>query len=281
MAHYAAAKANILRWQTVGDIAVLGVDDAVTGRWWRQGAVDISTDAGQDAVHFTIDARQIGFSLEHQDVAEGAFLRGDRLIWRGDAREHQVCAVADLQLLGRHNVANVLAACAIGGSAGATVEAMRRVATTFSGVAHRLELVRERNGVRWYNDSIATTPERLVAALRSFGEPLVLLAGGRDKHLPWDEMADLTLKRVRFLVLFGEGSDLIAAQVQAARQRAGNQKVGLDVVQCEDLDQAVHVAARGAQEGDVVLLSPGGTSFDAYRDFEERGQHFRDLVRAL
>ena len=280
MAHYVAAKANILRWQTADDCAVLGIDGTVTGRWWRQGAVDISADAGQDAVHFTIDARQIGFSLKSQ-VAEGAFLRGDRLIWRGGAREHQVCAVADLKLLGRHNVANVLAACAIGGAAGATVEAMRQVATTFAGVAHRLELVRERNGVLWYNDSIATTPERLVAALRSFGEPLVLLAGGRDKHLPWDEMADLTLKRVRCLVLFGEASDLIAARVQAARLRARNQETGLDVIRCEDLDQSVYVAARVAQAGDVVLLSPGGTSFDAYRDFEERGQHFRDLVCAL
>jgi UDP-N-acetylmuramoylalanine--D-glutamate ligase len=107
------------------------------------------------------------------------------------------------------------------------------------------------------------------------------LAGGRDKHLPWNEMADLTLKQVRCLVLFGEASGLIAAQVQAAQRRAGNQETGLDVVQCEDLDQAVHVADRTAQEGDVVLLSPGGTSFDAYRDFEERGRHFRDLVHAL
>jgi UDP-N-acetylmuramoylalanine--D-glutamate ligase len=158
---------------------------------------------------------------------------------------------------------------------------MHRVATTFSGVAHRLELVSEENGVRWYNDSIATTPERVVAALKAFATPVILLAGGRDKHLSWGEMADLALKKARSLILFGEAADLIAMQIEAARQRATSLERDLPVYRCARLEEAVDKAACIATQGDIVLLAPGGTSFDAYRDFEERGQHFRDLVNAL
>jgi UDP-N-acetylmuramoylalanine--D-glutamate ligase len=140
--------------------------------------------------------------------------------------------------------------------------------------------VRDLRGVQWYNDSIATTPERVVAALESFNAPLVLLAGGRDKHLPWTEMADLTLQRVRHLVLFGEAADLIAHKVRAAQRRAGA-GTGLRVHRCQTLERAVELAARVARRGDIVLLSPGGTSFDAYRDFEERGDHYRRLVLEL
>jgi UDP-N-acetylmuramoylalanine--D-glutamate ligase len=284
MAHYTAAKANILRYQQEqgarsGAVAVLGVDNDVTGRWWREGRVDIEAGPGQEAVHLPILARIAGFSLT-QKVPEGAFLHGNRLIWRTPECETVVCSVDQLKLPGRHNVANVLAALAISGAAGATPEAMAHVATQFSGVAHRLELVRERDGVRWYDDSIATTPERVVAALRSFDDPLVLLAGGRDKQLPWGEMADLALERVRHLILFGEAANLIAAAIDEARTRRPARS-DLEVHICHRLDDAVEMAARVAQPGDVVLLSPGGTSFDAYRDFEHRGQHFRALVVAL
>jgi UDP-N-acetylmuramoylalanine--D-glutamate ligase len=287
MAHYTAAKANVLRYQrpaaVAGDVAVLGVDNDVTGRWWREGRVRIGAGAGQPAVQFELNARVLGFSLVHR-VSEGAFLWEDRLMWRYQGRETEICSTGELLLLGQHNVANVLAACAISGAAGATPEGMRQVATTFSGVPHRLELVREVHGVRWYNDSIATTPERVVAALTSFGVPeepnLILMAGGRDKHLPWEEMARLTVERVRHLVLFGEAADLIYDAV-AAVDRASPQAGTVQVHRCETLDQAVQVAALVARHGDIVLLSPGGTSFDAYRDFEERGEHFARLVQAL
>jgi UDP-N-acetylmuramoylalanine--D-glutamate ligase len=297
MAHYTAAKANILRYQSEPvedhpepvegqptDTVVLGVDDAITGRWWRTGCLEIPADTGQPALNERIVARRIGFSLR-EPVPEGAYLRSrdQRLVWRGPAHESEICSADELRLLGRHNVANVLAACAIGGVAGATPEAMRQVATTFAGVAHRLELVREVGGVRWYNDSIATSPERVVAALESFAAPLILLAGGRDKHLPWERFADLALGRVSRLILFGEAADLIEDAVEAAWARAGGARssIPVEMHRCEALDEAVGVAARLARPEDVVLLSPGGTSFDAYRDFEERGEHFRGLVKAL
>jgi len=156
---------------------------------------------------------------------------------------------------------------------------MANVATTFEGVEHRLELVREMGGVRYYNDSIATSPERTVAALRSFDQPIVLLAGGRDKHLPWNEMARLTLQKVRSLILFGEAAPIIE---KAIRVSGSGSWVSRDFVhRCQTLGEAVEVAAREAKPGDVVLLSPGGTSFDAFSDFVERGEWFRKLVRAL
>jgi len=146
--------------------------------------------------------------------------------------------------------------------------------------------VRERNGVLWINDSIATAPERTVAALRSFSEPIVALLGGRDKHLPWTECAAEINGRgvngqqhVLHVVLFGEAADLIAEALAQHSRGAGAAPV--PITRCADLREAVDTAARIAQSGDVVLLAPGGTSFDAYEDFEARGQDFVRLVEAL
>jgi UDP-N-acetylmuramoylalanine--D-glutamate ligase len=272
---YTAAKARILAHQRPGDLAVMNLDDPVT-----RGMAASSARAGQ---------RILWFSLE-QGVEEGAFLRGDALVLRLAGREEVLCHTGDLKLLGRHNLANLLAASALAigtivalhGEAelgSLPIQALRQTATSFEGVEHRLELVRERRHVRWYNDSIATTPERAVAAMRSFDSPIVLLAGGRDKHLPWDEMAALTRRKVRHLVLFGECAELIdRAMGETQAQGAPQQTV---IHHAGTLQRAVDLVAELAQPGDVVLLSPGGTSFDAYRDFTARGDHFRDLVRGL
>ncbi len=262
MAAYTAAKEQIVAHQQPDGIAVLNRDDATT----RQ-------------MGLAARQRVLWFSLE-EAVAQGAWLRGQELILRAGGQEEAVCHTGEMRLCGRHNVANVLAACAIASAAGAPLEALRREATTFSGVEHRLELVRSRAGVQWYNDSIATSPERAVAALRSFDEPIILLAGGRDKHLPWEEMATLIWRRVRHLVLFGEAAGLIEAALDKARPLdsplalAGLHHAG-------NLERAVEVAAGLARPGDVVLLAPGGTSFDSYADFVARGEHFRQLVRSL
>jgi len=279
MAHYAAAKANILRFQSRDDVAVLGLDDGVTGRWWKDRRVKIDADPVHPGVQFAIRARVLGFSLV-EPVAEGAFLRGDRLVWRTSEREVEIGTTAEIQLPGRHNVANMLAACAISGAAGALPEAMREVIATFGGVPHRLELVRVLDDVLWYNDSIATTPERVIAALESFDGPIVLLAGGRDKHLPWDKMAELAADKVEHIVLFGEAASRIAEEIATARARRSTPS-RLQVHGCEGLAEAVQLAAGVVKPGYTVLLSPGGTSFDAYRDFEERGECFCSLVWQL
>jgi len=182
-------------------------------------------------------------------------------------------------LRGRHNLANILAACCLAGAAGADWDAMTQVATSFQGVEHRLEVVRRRDGVLWVNDSIATTPERTIAALQSFEEPIILLAGGRDKHLPWDECAAVIHERARHVILFGEATGLIGDAL--ARYERETNVAPLPVTRCTGLAEAVANAARIAHPGDVVLLAPGGTSFDAYQDFAARGQHFRTLVQAL
>ena len=257
MEAYTAAKANILRFQGEDDWAVLNADDPVT----RGLAVSCR-------------GRLLQFSLQGP-VAAGAYLDGEDLIWQPDSgRRKWICAASELRLRGRHNVANALAAIAISGAAGATAEAMADVVTTFAGVEHRLELVRTRQGVAYYNDSIATSPERAIAALQSFSEPLVLLAGGRDKHLPWEAWADLVGRRVREVICFGEMAPLL----QRALAKAG---AGTTVHVCATLQEAVELAAQVARPGDVVLLSPGGTSFDAFVDFAARGEAFRAAVRAL
>ncbi|MGD2205260.1 MAG: UDP-N-acetylmuramoyl-L-alanine--D-glutamate ligase [Anaerolineae bacterium] len=260
MEAYIAAKAHILKHQLRSNVAILNLDNPITRQMGKE----------QQQVHW--------FSLE-KEVAEGAFLRGDELVLKMPDHDKVICRMRDLKLLGEHNVANTLAACAIASAAGAPYEALRQVATRFTGVEHRLELVREREGVRWYNDSIATTPERTVAALRSFEGPLVLLAGGRDKHLPWGEMAALTWRKVRHLFLFGEAAVLIEREMQQARDSIQDPICHLH--HAGTLERAVALAAQVARPGDVVLLSPGGTSFDVYRDFAERGEHFRQLVTAL
>lgn len=144
----------------------------------------------------------------------------------------------------------------------------REVIREFTGVPHRLELVRIWRGIAWYNDSIATAPERTAAAIRAFDEPLVLLLGGRDKNLPWEELARLIHQRVDHVIVFGEAAEKILHAL--GPQQAGQRPYTLD--HCTTLEEAVQTAARVAEPGDVVLLSPGCTSFDAFRDFEARGR---------
>jgi UDP-N-acetylmuramoylalanine--D-glutamate ligase len=203
-----------------------------------------------------------------------------------ETRGRPVGPAGEIKLRGAHNVLNVLAACALAGAAGIEPAAMREAINNFTGVAHRLELVRERNGVKWYNDSIATAPERAIAAIRSFDEPLILLAGGRDKKLPWEELMALARQRVKALIVFGEAADLIAraAEDENMKVEARRYKMApklLSVVKCGPMTEAVQKAAEIAEAGDVVLLSPGGTSYDAFKDFVERGEKFREMVNRL
>lgn len=275
MAAYTEAKSHILRYQDASGIAVLGWDDPgaralrplVKGRvayFSAEGAVEAGAFLEGGAGH-----RPQGSGGESDSLKEGT------LYFRWDGVTSRVAALSDIELRGRHNVLNVLAACALSGAAGATPTAMRQGLAGFAGVAHRLELVAERNGVRWYNDSIATAPERVLAALRSFDEPLVLLLGGRDKQLPWGDLAALVRQRVKHVVVFGEAAGLIEQALAAGG-------VPIDrISRGPHLAEAVQAAAQAAQPGDTVLLSPGGTSYDEFRDFEARGERFRELVRKL
>ena len=261
MEEYTAAKANLARFQQVGDALVLGREDA--GAWGLRSLAQ---------------GKLYSFSLQRPADGTGSYLddSGDLAWWDGQAAQ-PLLPRRVIQLRGEHNLKNVLAACALAHVAGVPAAAMRQAVEGFTGAPHRLELVRRLRGVDWYNDSIATAPERVIADLRSFDEPLVLLAGGRDKNLPWDVFAELVHQRVDHLVVFGEASEKIlsAVGVTAPGERP------FTLTRCQGLQEAVLNAAKLAQAGDVVLLAPGGTSFDEFRDFEERGEAFRKWVHDL
>lgn len=273
MEAYAAAKANILLHQKASDIAILPEDDPV-GK----------------ALEILVKGDLVSFSARGM-VADGAFVAGNRLILAGsasyDAMPHVLCQKEEIPLRGDHNVLNVLAACAITGALGLATdrpgidtEIMRQTILNFKPVPHRLEVVREVNGVTYINDSIATAPERLLAALKSFSEPLILLLGGADKDLPWEQAVHLALQKSRHVILFGKTGD---KQVGDKAHKIFK-LMGADerfVSRVSNLDEALQRAVELAQTGDIVLLSPGGTSYDAYKDFAERGEHFRRLVQAL
>ena len=273
MEAYIAAKRRILDFQSPGDWQVLSADNEVT--------------AG-----LNMSARTLWFSTRSEPHGDGAWMdeagylriRVDRA-GESPIRNRQlridaaICHRRELLLMGEHNVANVLAAAAACAAAGASVEAMRRVATTFRGVAHRLQLVANRGGVRWYDDSIATAPERLMAALRCFNQPVILLCGGRDKHLPWDDAARMMLERCKAVVLFGEMGPMVAEKLRDEKRRSDCASFRFSLL--NSLEEAVAEAHRLARPGDVVLLSPGGTSYDAFKDFAERGDRFHELVDAL
>jgi len=262
MEAYTAAKLNILRYQTAGDWAILNKDDPITSQF--------------------VDRCKGGLLLfSRKEEVEGAFMRGDKVFIRWGGGEEEVCPKKDLQLLGEHNLENILAACAISAAAGAPPEAMASACTAFKGLEHRLEFVRESNGVFYYNDSLATSPDRTIAALEAFDRPIVLLGGGRNKGLSLEGLADLIVQKVRYLVLFGEQATLLEEAVRKAQSRKRTRGVPVIKHAGDDLEKAVNLAAQVGRPGDVVLFSPAGSSHDMYRDFAERGEHFKDLVRKL
>ncbi|MEZ4656820.1 MAG: UDP-N-acetylmuramoyl-L-alanine--D-glutamate ligase [Caldilineaceae bacterium] len=301
MAAYAEAKLNLLRFLPTGATVVLSADDAVTARLaheenapelprleadWKLG--DLLRPMRQTLADEAVNV--IMFSRE-RILNEGAWLVEDRLVYNGQA----LCAQPELQLRGDHNVSNVLAAAAISGAAGAEAADMAAVARRFTGVAHRLEVAAQQDGITWINDSIATSPERSLAGLRCFergAQTLILLVGGRDKKLDWSQLANEVLKRVDFLIGFGEAGPMFVELVQEQARYTAQPAPNCATV--SRLEQAVTLAFQAAPRVDpnlagsdpsvketVVLLSPGGTSYDAYRDFEERGEHFRQLVQQM
>jgi len=254
---YRRIKRNLIRFQGPGDVAVLGFDDA-----------EARTVAG------TVRGDLLWFTLGAEIPGDGVFVREGWATLRRRRLQERLFPLESLRLRGRHNQANAVAAAALAAACGIAPEAMACAIESFRGVPHRLELVAEADGARYYNDSIATTPERALAGIRSFEEPLVLLLGGRDKHLPLEELAQEACRRCRAVVLFGESAGKLEEALRQVAQRP-------PLVRVADLPQAVEAAHAAAQPGDVVLLSPACTSFDAYDNFERRGEHFRALVRGL
>jgi UDP-N-acetylmuramoylalanine--D-glutamate ligase len=268
MEAYAAAKARILEFQGEKDVAVLGRDDP--GAWKLRDRVK---------------GKLLSFGLSNLPLDQSGTYVSDGLYNLRDGNAYILLPIQNaIHLRGDHNRLNILAAITIGHAAGLTLDAMLEAVDNFHGVPHRLELVRELHGVKWYNDSIATAPERSMAAIRSFEEPIVLMLGGKDKDLPWEDLAALVRERVDHVVVFGQAAEKILGALGASSPKRGSEPDGkrlYSLQRCEGLQEAVLEAAKVAESGDVVLLSPGGTSFDQFNDFAERGDWYRKWVQEL
>jgi UDP-N-acetylmuramoylalanine--D-glutamate ligase len=217
------------------------------------------------------------FSLEHP-VENGAYLDGDCILLARSGVVLEVCGRQEIPLLGRHNVANVLAAVAAADAWGIPAQVMRAAIQTFPGVEHRLERVRELCGVRFYNDSIATSPAATLAALAAFQAPVWLIAGGYDKGLPFEALGEAIAQRVKGVFLLGKTAPQIAQAIGMACRAARSLPT---VTFCRGLPEAVHAAYYAAKPGEVVLLSPACASYDQFRNFVERGRLFKQLVSEL
>ena len=254
---YAAAKHRIFMNQDAGDVAVLNADDEVVSSW-ASG----------------LRARVIRFSTK-QELLEGMFLRGSRdLVWRDGGAGQVIMKRDEMKLRGLHNVENVLAALAAGMACGAQPETMATTVANFNPVEHRLEFVRELDGVKFYNDSKATSVDATLKALEAFrDEPgqVVLILGGRGKHAPYAPLASLIKDKVRRLILIGEDAETIEKELGSF---ATNERV-------RDMSAAVERAFAAAESGDTVLLAPACASFDMFDSFEHRGSVFKELVNGL
>jgi len=256
-AEYIAAKENNFTHQSTKDIAVFNADNAD------------SVTSAQKAV-----GRVRWFSRQ-KELKEGVFLRGSEIMVRHDGTERVVMTIGDIKLPGVHNIENYMAAiAAVDGLV--EDETIRDFARTFGGVEHRIELVRTRNGVRWYNDSIASSPSRTIAGLRAFPEKVILIAGGKDKGIPYDEIGPVINEHVKQLILCGATAGVIRAATEQAENFAD-----LPILEAQDYHEAVAMADQAACEGDVVILSPASTSFDRFANFMERGRVFKQIVNEL
>lgn len=256
-AEYITAKENIFTHQNTQDIAVFNADNSITA---------------QQAERALGRARL--FSRKNE-VEDGVFLRDGKIIARHGGQERVVMNREDIRLPGEHNVENYLAAiAAVDGMV--SDDRIAAFARSFGGVEHRIELIRTLDGVRWYNDSIASSPSRTIAGLRAFPEKVILIAGGKDKGISYAELGPVVNDHVKLLLLCGATAGVIRKSVEQAENYQG-----LEIIDVADYHQAAQTARERAVEGDVVILSPASTSFDRFKNFMERGKAFKEVVNGL
>ncbi len=259
MENYIAIKESITLNQTAKDICVLNYDDPVLREF---GSPENERRK----------SRVIFFS-SRQQLAEGYYLEGDRICYAHNGRVSEIVDTRELNLLGRHNYENVMAAIAISSSMGVSIDRIRRVVKEFKAVEHRIEFVLERSGVRYYNDSKGTNPDAAIQAVRAMPGPTLLIAGGYDKESQYDEWIESFGDKVKYLVLIGQTRDKIA---ECAKAHGFT-----EIMYAEDMSEAVRVCASYANMGDNVLLSPACASWGMFKNYEERGRIFKECVRNL
>lgn len=253
---YAAAKHHIFMNQTADDTAILNAEDEITAGWATGLKANVSL-----------------FSVK-RELEEGLFLRGRDLVCRANGKEKVLTTRDGIFIQGLHNVENILAALAAGLACGASPESMRETIRKFKGVEHRIEFVAEIDGVKFYNDSKATSVDAAAKALEALSEgegKTVLILGGRGKNAPYAPLIDLIEKSVRKLVLIGEDADNIESQLQYYAE----------IVRADSMLDAVSKGFENAERGDAVLLAPACASFDMFESYEERGREFKSNVDSL
>lgn len=250
-AGYCQAKERLFAAQAEDDVAVLNRDDPLV---WR--------------LRERVRARKVSFGFSQVD--DGVFAGGDGIVWRGASQEERF-PLGRVKIQGVHNIENMMAAVAMAKAAGVSQAAIQRALEEFPGLEHRLEFVRERDGVRFFNDSKGTNVGAVVKSLASFSSPVLLLAGGVDKGGDYRVLRKAITQKVRRLILFGAAGRIIANALGDLTT----------TVMVRDLEAAVRDAAEHAQPGDAVLLSPACSSFDMFRNYAERGKAFKSLVQAL
>ena len=251
MEEYVEAKKNIFRYQDENGLLILNADNAITAGFAGNGTTRFFSRQGKGYVQ-----------LENGIITRGG---------------EKVLPVADILIPGVHNIENYMAAIAMVEGLVAD-ETIRHVARTFGGVEHRIELVRIKDGVRFYNDSIASSPSRTIAGLRSFSEKVILIAGGYDKHIPYDVLGPEICVHVKKLFLGGATGTLIREAVEACPEY---DPAVLEIVDCETFEPAVRAAAAAAKSGDIVLMSPASAAFDQFKNFMVRGEFYKKLVKEL
>lgn len=252
---YIDAKKNIMLYQNEGDTLIVNADNQVTA--------DIGKSANGAVKYFS------------RNGMADVYLDGN-IIKRGIV---EILNIKDIKIPGMHNVENYMAAiAAVSGLVSKDV--IVNVAKTFGGVEHRIELVRTLDGVKYYNSSIDSSPNRTINTLRVFPNKVIMIAGGKDKGIPYDEIGPALAEHVKVLILIGATSDKIQEALDAEINKTGNGK-DIEVIRATSYENAVNTARSKAHDGDVVLLSPASTSFDMFRNFEERGNLFKKIVNEL
>ena len=259
MAAYRKDKEYIFRFQKKGDILI------------ANAAIDLP-DGGESL------SEKILFSENETVSGDGVFFRGDEAILSRDGKETVLFRKEDLRISGSHNQANALAAAAAAFASGITPDGIAAGLRTFRGVPHRLELVAEKNGISFYNDSAATIPEAAISALHAFDRPVILIAGGADKNLTFGPFAEEILSQAKGVVFFkGEATGAIKRELRKIMQDGAD--VRFETV--DSMAKAVELTSRSAEPGDIVLLSPGAASFGVFKNEFDRGEQFRAAVAAL
>jgi UDP-N-acetylmuramoylalanine--D-glutamate ligase len=259
MSEYENAKKNIFRFQKSDGITILNMDYPKTKMMAQE-----------------IPGILIPFSVE-QELSEGGYLKDRKIFWKWEGKTEEICNLDEIRLPGRHNVGNILVAAMIARLSGAEIDAIKDVARTFSGIKHRLSFVREHNGIRYYNDSKATTPESTISAINAFDDPITLIAGGYDKHVSFEELAQVIVKKVSRLILIGVTANQIEESVKKA---IGYQNSRISISHKLSIEEAIMEASQ-TSPGGIVLLSPACASYDMFTNYEERGDVFTTVVESL